>query len=89
MPKDDDTARTIAPNTTGPASIDPHSDAALVDWSRKLDVTERQLEEAIETVGDQATDVEMHLKGSRSTTNQERMKEQDEKEEAPGKGTGA
>ena len=92
MPKDDTTTKPVAPTTTGPESIDLHSDAALADWSKKLDVTERQLEEAVETVGDQATDVEMHLKGSRSTTNQERVK-QEEEEEAKGgnedKGKGA
>ena len=42
-------------------------------WAKKLNVTDEQLREAIQVVGDQATDVEMHLKGTRSTTNDERM----------------
>jgi hypothetical protein len=60
----------IAPNATGLDRIDPHSDAALAEWAKRLDVTPEQLKEAIEQVGDRATDVELHLKGSRSTSNE-------------------
>jgi hypothetical protein len=42
---------------------------------KKLDTTEDQLREAIAAVGDKATDVEMHLKGTRSTTNSDRVRE--------------
>jgi hypothetical protein len=44
-------------------------------WARKLDATPEQLREAVEAVGDKAADVEMHLKGSRSTTNSDRVRE--------------
>ncbi|MDA7419166.1 DUF3606 domain-containing protein [Xenophilus arseniciresistens] len=61
----------IAPSGTDPDRIDLRSEAGLREWTRKLDVSEAQLQEAIDAVGDRATDVELHLKGSRSTTNQE------------------
>lgn len=64
----------IAPNSTGPSSIDLNSDASIAEWARKLDVSEVQLREAVAVVGDRASDVEMHLKGSRSTTNEEEVR---------------
>lgn len=70
-----DNDRRHAPNGTEPDRIDLVSDASLAEWARKLAVTEDQLKEAVSKVGDRATDVEMHLKGSRSTTNKERVKE--------------
>lgn len=65
----------IAPNATGPDTIDVQSDAALQEWAKKLDVTSQQLKDTVAEVGDRATDVEMHLKGTRSTTNTERVEE--------------
>ena len=67
------------PNQPGqqPDRIDPNDAAALAEWTEKLDVTEAQLKEAVTAVGDKATDVEMHLKGTRSTTNAERVDEVD------------
>jgi len=47
----------------------------LREWSRKLDVSEDQLKEAVKAVGSRASDVEDHLKGSRATTNSERTHE--------------
>jgi hypothetical protein len=55
--------------------IDVRDEAALREWSRKLDATPEQLREAVDAVGDHADDVEMHLKGSRSTTNSERVQQ--------------
>lgn len=49
--------------------IDVEEDAGLRDWAKKFDVTPEQIREAVGAVGDQAADVEMHLKGTRSTTN--------------------
>ena len=46
---------------------------ALAEWAEKLDTTPQQLRQAIATVGDRAADVEMHLKGSHSTTNADRV----------------
>ena len=65
----------IAPEGNDPDRIELDSEAGLQEWTRKLDVSEAQLREAVAAVGDRATDVEMHLKGSRSTTNQERVAE--------------
>lgn len=73
MPDNNNSA--IAPQGTEPDRIDLVSDASLKEWSKKLAVTEDQLKDAVAKVGDRATDVEMHLKGSRSTTNEERVKE--------------
>ena len=48
-------------------------EAALREWSKKFDATPEELREAVGAVGDHADDVEMHLKGSRSSTNSERV----------------
>jgi len=54
--------------------INVHESYELRDWSKKFDVTPEQLKEAVQAVGDQASAVEMHLKGSRATTNSDRTK---------------
>lgn len=58
-----------------PDRIDMNDPAARAQWARKLDATESQLRDAVAAVGDVAADVEMHLKGSHSTTNADRMDE--------------
>jgi hypothetical protein len=65
------------PNPPGaePDRIDLQDEQAAARWAKKLDATPEQLREAVEAVGDQAADVEMHLKGTRSTTNADRVKE--------------
>ena len=55
--------------------IDIDGEASRREWSRKLDVTEEQLQEAVRAVGTRASDVEEHLKGSRATTNSERTRD--------------
>ncbi len=55
----------------GGERIDVHQDHVLHVWAKKLDATPEQIKEAVAAVGDRAADVEMHLKGSRSTTNAE------------------
>lgn len=47
----------------------------MAHWATKLDATESQVIDAIAAVGELATDVEMHLKGTRSTTNSDRVDE--------------
>lgn len=49
--------------------IDVNQDEQLRAWSAKLDATPEQIRDAVQAVGDQAADVEMHLKGTRATTN--------------------
>ena len=62
-----------APNTE-PDRIELKDPFAARIWAEKFKVSPEQLREAIDAVGDKATDVEMHLKGSRSTTNADRVK---------------
>lgn len=58
-----------------PDRIDLQDEQALAHWAKKLDASPEQLREAVEAVGPLATDVEAHLKGSRSTTNSDRVRE--------------
>ncbi len=53
--------------------IDLDDEQSLQTWGRKFDATPEQIREAVDAVGDQAPDVEMHLKGSRSTTNSDKV----------------
>lgn len=66
---------TAAPAGIAPDRINPHSSAEVAHWATKLDATESQVIDAIAAVGELATDVEMHLKGTRSTTNSDRVDE--------------
>lgn len=46
------------------------SDAAQWErWKREFNVSDEQLSQAIAQVGEKAADVELYLKGSRSSTN--------------------
>lgn len=58
-----------------PDRIDVQDDQEVARWARKLDATPEQLREAVRAVGDKAADVEMHLKGARSTSNSDRVRE--------------
>jgi hypothetical protein len=64
---------THLPPGVQPERINLNDKATTEAWTRKLNVTREQLHEAVAAVGDKAADVELHLKGSRSTTNSERM----------------
>lgn len=63
--------------TDSPDRIDVQKESSLKEWSGKFGVTNEQLKEAVAAVGDLASDVELHLKGSRSTTNTERVDDAD------------
>lgn len=67
----------MASNPPGiePDRIDMADEAAIAHWAKKLDVTSMQITDAVAEVGDKAADVEMHLKGTHSTTNADRVKE--------------
>lgn len=58
-----------------PDRIPMDDEQALARWAKKLDATPEQVREAVQAVGDKAADVEMHLKGARSTSNADRVKE--------------
>lgn len=53
--------------------IDIDDSDRLAHWSAKLDATPEQLKDAVAAVGDSVAAVEMHLKGSRSTSNSDRV----------------
>lgn len=55
-------------------TIDISDEAKVQDWARKLDVSAAQIREAVGQVGSNPSDVEEHLKGTRSTTNAEQVK---------------
>jgi hypothetical protein len=63
----------LAPNATGIDRIDTSSDEALRIWASRLNASADQIRQAVAEVGDSASDVELHLKGSRSTTNDDRI----------------
>lgn len=58
-----------------PDRIDINNENACQHWAKELDTTASQLRDAVAEVGDRATDVEVHLKGSRSTSNSDRVRE--------------
>jgi len=53
--------------------INVHEDDEVRDWSKRLDVTAEQLHDAVQAVGDKVADVELYLKGSRSSSNAEKV----------------
>jgi ABC-type transporter Mla subunit MlaD len=57
------------PSDSTTPRIDKTDAAQVARWTRELDVTDEQLSQAIAEVGDKAADVELYLKGSRSSTN--------------------
>ena len=52
--------------------INVNQDYELRDWAKKFNASPDQIKEAVQAVGDRADDVEMHLKGSRSSSNASR-----------------
>lgn len=63
-------------DTSAADRIDLNDPQACAAWARKFDATEDELREAVAAVGDRPGDVEMHLKGSRATSNSDRVKEE-------------
>lgn len=58
-----------------PDRIDIEDAESLARWSRELDTTDEQLRAAVAEVGTRAADIEMHLKGARSSTNADRVQQ--------------
>ena len=56
-------------NTTPPKTTDDR----VKEWAVEFDATEAQVHEAIDAVGTDASDIELELKGSRSSTHSDRM----------------
>ena len=57
------------------ASTIGDDEASLRQWAGRLDATEEQLRDAIQAVGSDAGAVEDYLKGSRASTNSERVRQ--------------
>ncbi len=64
--------------------LDVNDAAQLAQWSKKFDCTPAQLKEAVAAAGERESDIEMHLKGSHSTSNSDRV--HDALTENPNKG---
>jgi hypothetical protein len=52
--------------------INLNQEHELRDWAKKFNASPEQIKEAVAAVGDHADDAEMHLKGSRSSSNASR-----------------
>lgn len=65
----------MPPPSNQPEIIDLDDSASVSRWTQELSTTEIQLRDAVTKVGNKAADVEMHLKGARSTTNDDRVKQ--------------
>lgn len=52
--------------------INVNQEHELRHWAKKLDATPEQIKEAVQAVGDRADKVELHLKGSRASSNADR-----------------
>lgn len=63
----------MAQQSGNPENIDLNDKAACESWVHKLNTTHQQLREAVGKVGPNASDVEKHLKGVRSTTNDDKV----------------
>lgn len=49
------------------------SQAKVAEWAAEFNVTESQVREAIIAVGTRASDIELHLKGARSSSNADKV----------------
>jgi len=59
-----------APSGSPAGSVIDITDERLVQtWATRLNVSAQQIHDAVAEVGSNASDVEEHLKGTRSTTN--------------------
>lgn len=65
------------PNSPGvePDHIDLQDEQGLGIWAERLNATPQQVRDAVRAVGGKAADVELYLKGSRSSSNEDRVKE--------------
>lgn len=57
------------------AVIDITDEALVQSGANKLNVSPQQIHDAVAEVGSNASDVEEHLKGTRSTTNAEQTRQ--------------
>lgn len=60
----------MATEPSDPAMPD---DAQMQRWADEFDATVEQIREAVAAVGPRQADIELHLKGSRSSSNSDRV----------------
>ncbi len=65
----------MQPSAGKPDLVNLEDPDSVARWVKELDTTESQLRDAVAEVGTKAADVEMHLKGARSSTNEDRMQQ--------------
>lgn len=63
------------PNDTSRPPSRPPSPEQIQAWAAEFDATVEQIHEAIEAVGPEPADIELHLKGSRSSSNSDRVRD--------------
>jgi Protein of unknown function (DUF3606) len=61
------------PDASDDPRVDLRDEADLHAWAQRLDASPDELREAAAAVGDRIADIELHLKGSRASTNSERV----------------
>ena len=54
-------------------AADTVSPGQIAAWAKEFDATETQVQEAIVAVGTSPGDIELHLKGSRSSSNSDKV----------------
>ncbi len=65
----------MQPSAGKPDLVNLEDPDSIARWVKELNTTESQLRDAVAEVGTKAADVEMHLKGARSSTNEDRMQQ--------------
>ncbi len=65
----------MQPSAGKPDLVNLEDPDSIARWVKELNTTESQLRDAVAEVGTKGADVEMHLKGARSSTNEDRMKQ--------------
>ncbi len=65
----------MQPSAGKPDLVNLEDPDSVARWVKELNTTESQLRDAVAEVGTKAADVEMHLKGARSSTNEDRMQQ--------------
>lgn len=58
-----------------PERIRVDDEQDLRDWATRLDASPQQIRDAVQAVGDDASEVEVYLKGTRSTVHSDQVRD--------------
>ena len=61
--------------SSDPDARTPPDARQIERWAKEFDASVEQIHEAIEAVGTRPADIELHLKGSRSSSNRDRVQD--------------